>query len=151
MNIVFSRLINYELKKYYIMKYFFYIGFILILMYSCGSSNKTIAVRETTEEEAIVIENDSLEYKIIILDIGFNVYLNSIARPARFYSQQYLENKNIFYVSEWNRRARNPLRYGGFYENTIDYMSHLDYGLDVNYKLFNYFKFVEYKYKIRLI
>jgi hypothetical protein len=120
-------------------------------MYSCGSSNKTIAERDTSEEEAVVIENDSLEYKIIIIDIGFNVYLNSIARPARFYSQQYLENKNLFYVSEWNRRASNPMLYGGFYENNIDYMSHLDYGLDVNYKLFNYFKFVEYKYKIRLI
>lgn len=131
-----------------------YLGFIIIItlfIYSCGSSNKTTVQRETPEEEAVVIENDSLEYKIIIIDIGFNTYLHSIAKPANFYSQAYYENKNIFYVSEWNRRASDPIRYGGFYENTIDYMSHLDYGLDVNYKLFNYFKFVEYKYKIRLI
>ncbi len=101
-------------------------------------------------EEAVLIENDSLEYKIIITDIGFSTYLNTIAKPANFYSQNYYENKNIFYVNEWNRRANNPIRYGNFYENSIDYSPNVDYGLDVNYKLYNYFKFVEYTNGIKL-
>ena len=131
------------------MKNFIYILLVGLLMYSCGTSNKTVAKHHISEEEAVVISNDSLEYEIIIMDIGFSTYLASIAKPDWYYSQQYLETKNIFYVSEWNSTAINPTRYGGFYENRIDYSPHVDYGLDVNYKLFNYFKFCEYKYKIR--
>ena len=131
------------------MKNILYILLIAILIYSCGTSNKTIEKHQTSEEEAVVISNDSLEYEIIIFDIGFSSYLTSIAKPDWYYSQQYLETKNMFYVTEWNIRANNPTQYGGFYEYQIDYSSHVDYGLEVNYKLFNYFKFCEYKYKIR--
>lgn len=132
------------------MKQFIYIILISILAYSCGSSKTNSSIeRELSEEEAVVIANDSLEYEIIILDLGFNVYLNSIARPANFYSQQYYEIKNLFYVTEWNIRHDNPMRYGDFYQTRIDYQPKVDYGLDVNYKLYNYFKFCEYKYGIR--
>ena len=131
------------------MKYFLYSALIALIIYSCGSSTKTIDSNSQTEEEIVVIENDSLEYQIIITDIGFSTYLLTIAKPMEFYSQNYYENKNVFYVSEWNRRASNPLRYGDFYGNVIDYSPHTDYGIEVNYKLFNYFKFVENKYGIR--
>ena len=128
----------------------FYFLLISIIVYSCGSTNKSLeSSSKKTEEEIVVIENDSLEYTIIITDIGFSSYLISIAKPANFYSQNYYEVKNNFYVTEWNSRATNPLRYGDFYGNQIDYSPHIDYGLEVNYKLYNYFKFVEYKYKIR--
>lgn len=102
-----------------------------------------------TEEQPVVIENDSLEYRIIILDLGFNTYLNTIARPAEYFSQQYYENKNLFYVNEWNMRHNDPLRWGNFYQSKIDYSPQVNYGLDVNYKLYNYFKFCEHKYGIR--
>ncbi|MDT0553521.1 DUF6146 family protein [Urechidicola vernalis] len=131
------------------MKQLFYILLISVIAYSCGNSKNTTSKRQLSEEEAVVISNDSLEYEIIILDLGFNTYLNSIARPANFYSQEYYEIKNIFYVTEWNIRHDNPTRYGGFYETRIDYQQSIDYGLDVNYKLYNYFKFCEYKYGIR--
>ncbi len=132
------------------MKNLFYIFIIAIIIYSCGSSHNSLKSNtDNTEEEAVVIKNDSLGYEIIIFDIGFTSYLNSIAKPMSYNSQEYLETKNMFYVTKWNIRANNPLRYGGLYENQIDYSPHIDYGLEVNYKLYNYFKFVEYKYKIR--
>ncbi|GAB1307933.1 hypothetical protein KH5_06160 [Urechidicola sp. KH5] len=119
-----------------------------ILCLAACSSTKTTKVKEP-KEEPVVIENDSLEYRIIILDLGFNTYLNTIARPKEFYTQQYYENKNLFYVNEWNIRNRDPLRWGDFYQSKIDYSPQVDYGLDVNYKLYNYFKFCEHKYGIR--
>ena len=124
---------------------------ILVLIISCKSTTNTnLITKDTLPEGAVRIANDSLEYEIIIIDIGFDTYLNSIAKPANFYSQSYYERKNIFYVSEWNIRAQNPLKYNSsIYENVIDYNFHTNYGLDVNYKLYNYFKFVEYKYKQR--
>ena len=133
------------------MKYLLSFLAIALLIVSCGTSykiNKTSSEKKL--EEAVVIENDSLEYQIIIYDIGFSTYLNTIAKPENFYSQNYYEIKNIFYVSEWNNRVRNPLRYGDFYESTIDYDQNTDYGLEVNYKLYSYFQFLKYKHGIQL-
>ena len=121
-----------------------------ILVYSCGTQNSTTAVSET-KEEPVRIANDSLEYEIIIIDIGFNAYLNTIARPMGYHSQTYLETRNLIYVTEWNNRARNPTRFNAnIYENVIDYQPNIDYGLEVNYKLFSYFQFAQRKYKMRL-
>jgi len=122
-----------------------------LLIIGCVSTTKTSTIKETKlPEGAVRIANDSLQYEIIIIDPGFETYLLTIAKPANFYSQSYYEAKNKFYVTEWNIRAQNPLRYNGaIYENVIDYDFNTDYGLDVNYKLYNYFKFVEYKYNQR--
>jgi len=132
--------------------YYLAIGLFII---SCASTNKTTVNNNNNNnnnnnlpEGAVRIANDSLEYEIIIFDIGYETYLNTIAKPEWYYTQNYLETKNRFYVTEWNIRALNPLRYNpDIYENVIDYNFNTNYGLEVNYKLYNYFKFVEYKYK----
>lgn len=129
------------------MKNIAYIFVIGLLIFAC-STTKTIKTDKDLPEHAVRIANDSLEYEIIIIDIGYDTYLNSIAKPMNYYSQSYYEIKNRFYVTEWNIRFRNPMRYNSsIYENEIDYQPNIDYGLEVNYKLYNYFKFVEYKYK----
>ncbi|HEY9168360.1 MAG TPA: DUF6146 family protein [Lutibacter sp.] len=119
-----------------------------LFIVACTSTTKTT---ETNSSDKVVrIANDSLEYEILIIDIGFETYLNTIAKPMNFYSKEFYETKNKFYVTEWNIRAGNPLRYrSDIYENKIDYDFYVDYGLEVNYKLYNYFKFVEHKYKQR--
>lgn len=122
---------------------------ICVIIYNCSSipiKNKT-----NTTEKPVVIANDSLEYEVIIFDIGFNLYLNTIARPMGYYSQKFLENKNDIFVTNWNLRAMNPTRYdASIYGNIIDYHPNIDYGLEVNYKLFNYFLFAQKKYDMRL-
>ncbi|WP_139958536.1 DUF6146 family protein [Flavicella sediminum] len=128
------------------MKYLLYLV-ISLSLYSCFSTQNT--VRKNSEEKPVVISNDSIEYKIIVLDPGFNSYLLSIARPMEFYSESYYQNRNILYVNEWNARVRNPMSFKSeIFEQVIDYDAFTDYGLEVNYKLYNYFKFVEYKYKV---
>ena len=130
------------------MKNLIYILTILsLLMFSCGTPKKVVAVKE----EPVRIANDSLEYEIIIMDIGFNNYL-ATAKPMSYYSLNTLETKNRVYVSEWNTRARNPSRFdtSSIYENIIDYQPHISYGLEVNYKLYQYFQFAQKKYKMRL-
>jgi len=133
------------------MKNLVYFLAIALMVISCGTvSTKKTSDSKKDMEEAVVISNDSLEYEIIIYDIGFSTYLNTIAKPMSYYSQDYLEVKNNFYVVEWNIRANNPIMYGDLYESQIDYSTYIDYGLEVNYKLYNYFKFFEKKYKVRL-
>lgn len=122
--------------------------FIGSLLFACGSSP---VKNNATKEQPVVIANDSLEYEIIIIDVGFTQFLNVFAKPENFYSLTYLENKNRIFANVWNERARNPQQYNpNIYENVIDYNSNIRYGLDVNYKLYWYFKFAEQKYKMRL-
>ncbi|ARV07470.1 hypothetical protein BTO04_12565 [Polaribacter sp. SA4-10] len=122
---------------------------ISIFIWACSSSplkNKT-----TENEKPVVIANDSLEYEVIIIDPGFNLFLNSVARPEGYYSQSYLETRNRIFVTNWNIRASNPLQYNAnIYENVIDYQPNTNYGYEVNYKLYNYFMFAQQKYKMRL-
>jgi hypothetical protein len=120
-----------------------------IFFWACGSSN--INKKNIEKEEPVVIANDSLEYEITIIDIGFTYFLNAIAKPEGFYSQEYLEARNRIWVQEWNNRSRNSLQFNpSIYENVIDYQINTDYGYAVNYKLFNYFLFAQQKYKMNL-
>lgn len=119
-----------------------------LIIWACST---TQIKNRPEKEEPVVIANDSLEYEIIIIDVGFNAFLNSIAQPMGFYSQNYLENRNRHYVLAWNQRVMNPLRFNpNIYQNIIDYDPTIDYGLEVNYKLFNYFLFAQRKYRMQL-
>lgn len=132
-----------------ILKHLSILSVFLIIAYACSSS--PIKNSSSSKEEPVVIKNDSLEYEIIIIDPGFNYYLNAIAKPVGFYTKSYLENRNRVYVPIWNSRVNNPNNFNpNIYENQIDYSNNIDYGYDVNYKLFNYFEFAQRKYRINL-
>ncbi|HEX7493850.1 MAG TPA: DUF6146 family protein [Bacteroidales bacterium] len=84
---------------------------------------------------------DSLEYRLIILDPGFETWLMT-KPPKDFYSNEYYAQKNRLYVAEWNMRYMTASN-TGLYDTYIDYNFKTDYGLDINYKLYYYFKFFE--------
>ncbi|MCK0130581.1 DUF6146 family protein [Flavobacteriaceae bacterium F08102] len=131
------------------MKTLFSILILGLLVYSCGSATKTVAAKDT-EEKPVRIANDTLEYEVIIFDVGFSSYL-ATAKPMSFYSQSMLESRNRVYVDEWNNRVRNPSQYDSrIYENIIDYQPNIDYGMEVNYKLYQYFQFAQRKYNMKL-
>jgi len=121
----------------------------------CESSKKTIEkdnISENTSElDTIKIENKELEYEIIIIENGFQSWL-ATQRSENFYTQQTLESKNKFYVAEWNQRVMSPNRYNpNLYTMMIDYDHTVDYGMEVNYLLYMYFKFFQIKYRQRLL
>lgn len=130
----------------------------MILISSCGASKETISISDTeriafaaADETPVNISNEEVEYEIIIIDPGFNFWLQSIARPEGYYSQSFLENRNRILVIEWNQRVVLPLRFDpNLYMMQIDYQPGINYGYDVNYKLYNYFVFFQRKYNQRL-
>ncbi len=131
------------------MKYFFYVFLLGFFIYSCSSTRERTMEPEAnfTGNDTVRIANDSLEYEIIIIDPGYSYFLNTIARPEGYYSQSYLENKNQFLVTDYNQRVRQPFRYNpNIYEQEINYQPNIDYGYDVNYKLYNYFVYLSRKY-----
>lgn len=107
-------------------------------------------VTEDTMLDTIKIENDELEYEIIILEIGFNQWLVT-QPPMNYWSLNVLEQRNRAYVFEWNQRAANPTAWNpNLYNQFINYEPTVRYGLEVNYMLYMYFEFFQQKYRQRL-
>ncbi|WP_037314070.1 DUF6146 family protein [Salegentibacter sp. Hel_I_6] len=132
------------------MKNFIYIILLGLFIYSCGSSKDRRLRDSQINEDTVRIANDSLEYEIIIIEPGFNLFINSIARPEGYYSQQYLENKNRMLVTEYNQRVTQPQVYNpDLYLQQINYEPNIDYGYEVNYLLYNYFVFFSRHYNQR--
>ena len=114
-------------------------------------SDKEKQVFTTKEADTVEISDPESNYEIIIIEPGFNVWLQTVARPEGYYSQSFLENRNQLYVIEWNNRVMNPLQYNPrLYELQINYDPFIDYGYEVNYKLYNYFIYFQRKYNQRL-
>lgn len=138
------------------MKTFLTILLIFAFLFNCNTAKKTTSKKEELTEnikqnDTVKIANDALEYEIIIIDPGFSGWLAGVAKPEGYYSQSYLENRNFIYVTEWNQRVQQPQRYNpNLYEMSIDYQPNIDYGYDVNYKLYNYFVYFQLTYKQQL-
>ena len=131
------------------MKYLLTFLIFVLLMMSCDA-NKTITkdsnVNLGVENDTIRMANDDLEYEILIIDPGFNSFI--LTQPPRgHYGLTYLENKNRNFVLEYNNRARNPQQFDfNLYPQAIDYNYGTSYGYEVNYMLYNYFRFFMQKY-----
>jgi hypothetical protein len=124
----------------------FVILVILTAIHTDGFSQKK---KERERIKADTLAVDSLEYRLIILDPGFETWLAT--KPAKdFYSNEYYAQKNRLYVIEWNQRFMNSA-YSGLYDTYIDYDLNTDYGLDINYKLYYYFKYFEETNHVRLL
>ena len=137
------------------MKHSLYIlGIVALIMYSCATTTPFTAVKNTSNNptnDTIRIANEQLEYEVIIIEPGFNSWLNATALPRNYHSQAFLEAKNRFYVTEWNNRVLQPQRYSpNLYEMTINYDPNVNYGYEVNYLIYNYMIFFQNTYNQRL-
>ena len=130
---------------------------LIVLFFSCNSSKDKITTvkPETVTEtvnDTVRISSKDLEYDVIIIEPGFNTWLVTNAKPESFYTQNFLEARNIRLVTEWNNRAAQPSKYNSnLYEMQINYQNGVNYGFEVNYKMYNYFIYFQNKYKQNLL
>lgn len=128
--------------------------FIFLILLGCSSSNSSNAMKFSKEEndkpilnDTVKIENDALEYEVIIIDAGFSSWFNSYAKPRSYYSQQYLEARNRDWVLGWNNKFYQGNK---LFDMSIDYQSNIDYGYEVNYLIYNYLTYFQLTNKIKL-
>ncbi len=121
-----------------------------LLCFSCTTQKST---KNTNQVNKLTFTpNDEGEYDIIVFDPQYDTFLKTIALPKSFYSESFYKSKNRIYVTIWNQRYYNPLSYNPtIYEVAIELDPDINYGLDFEYKLYNFFKFMEWKNKIRFI
>ncbi len=92
---------------------------------------------------------DSVEYELIVFDTGFETYL--LMHPMHLNSESYYQAWNTRYVMEWNSRYNNQIRYRESYDSFIDYRPEIDYGEELNWKLYSYFRYFEESNGVKLI
>jgi len=92
---------------------------------------------------------DSLEYRLIVFDTGFETWLLT-EPPMSYYSNDYYMRKNRLYVMEWNGRYISSNQ-NGLYDNYIDFEPKTDYGLEINYRLYYFFRYFEETNHLKLL
>jgi len=129
-------------------KIIFWFGIFLLLTASCSSQKKI--TRDKTKPVVEIEKKDSVEYKLETFDQEFESWYAMQNNRAQYRTQSYYEYWNRQYVSEWNAKAADPIKYP-FFETIIGYDPNVDYGFKLNHKLFYYFQYVEHVLKIPIL
>ena len=128
-------------------KLFFYILALTAAMAACSGPKGVVAIEPNDEA---VTEEDSISYELIVLDPGFESWYLLHGTPAKYRSQSYYEGWNHQYVSAWNYNATTSRR-RSFFQPIHGYERGVDYGFELNHKLFYYFQYVERVLKIPIM
>lgn len=127
------------------MKVSFFISIMALTVWACSP------VKEASRTSAALTRDsrDSTEYEVVIIDIGFDQWYLTNYSEAKDRSNEYYRYKNQVAIANWNDYYHLG-RYDRVIESYIDYRPNIDYGIEVNRKLFWYFKYVKSKYGINL-
>jgi len=128
------------------MKKLFFLFAVVSFLAACSGPKGMVKIEPNGNET----QEDSVEYELIVFDTGFETWYMIQNSPARYRSQQYYENWNQQYVSAWNYLATQP-RKRSFFEPIIGYEPGVDYGFELNHKLFYYFQYVEHVLGIQIL
>jgi hypothetical protein len=102
------------------------------------------------EESAMKPEkNDDGEWELTVIDTQFDYFLNAIAKPISQYSESTLKSRNRMLVTEWNSYYTSG-KYRNVIESSIDYDPRENYGIKFEYKLYQVFAYVNWKYKLKM-
>lgn len=129
------------------MKKFLLLFSFIILLSNCAPQSFSKPNGEKNSMKPQV--NDDGEYDLVVFDSQYDYFLSAIARPMNNYTEDYLKMKNRFLVTEWNNLYSSN-RYPNVIESSIDYDPTINYGLKYEYKLYQVFTYVYWKYGLKL-
>ncbi|MBN1338490.1 MAG: hypothetical protein JXA03_04155 [Bacteroidales bacterium] len=93
---------------------------------------------------------DSSAFELLITEPGFDYWFHAHRLPQWFHYEEYYSHFNTLSVNEWNQRFLS-FRSGEPCDFYIDYNPREEYGLEIEYRLYYYFRFMEDKYGISLL
>jgi hypothetical protein len=127
-----------------------WILFLIVLVsgfFACRTQKHAINI-ESNQPEAESV--DSVEYVLETFDAKFETWYALHNSPSQYRSKSYYEGWNQRYVSAWNYNASDPGK-NWFFEPVVGYDPTIDYGFELNHKLFYYFMYVENVLKIEIM
>jgi len=135
------------------MKIFLPVLLIFFIGWACSSQKKMAEMEPRLVEVAgqdSTTAKDSVEYGIETFDAKFETWYQTHISETTYRSKDYYEQWNRQYVLAWNANAADP-RKSNFFEPIVGYDPNIDYGLELNHKLFYYFQYVENVLKIKIM
>lgn len=127
------------------MKYFWLIIAIFTLV-QCAPQSKN---KQTSNTEIKPEKNEEDKWELTVIDPQFDYFMNAHAKPMSYYSEEVLKARNTTMVAEWNSYFLSG-RYRNIIESQIDYDPRENYGLEFEYKLYNVFAYVSWRYGLKL-
>lgn len=122
---------------------------LILSLFSVYCSAQSDPKNEKEKSEMKPSKNDDGEWDLTVIDTQFDYFLNAIAKPLSQYSESYLKNRNTFLVTEWNSYYSSG-RYRNVIESSIDYDPKEKYGIKFEYKLYQVFAYVNWKYGLKM-
>ncbi|MBL7879885.1 MAG: hypothetical protein JNN23_08500 [Chryseobacterium gambrini] len=122
---------------------------LILSLFSVYCSAQSDPKNEKEKSEMKPSKNDDGEWDLTVIDTQFDYFLNAIAKPISQYSESYLKNRNTFLVTEWNSYYSSG-RYRNVIESSIDYDPKEKYGIKFEYKLYQVFAYVNWKYGLKM-
>ena len=129
------------------MKKIWFISLTVLILSGCYSSNRMIVAGD---ENLINIDKEEEAYEIQVLDPGFETWFATTWSRAMDRDVSYYSYWNQRYVTEWNYKASRP-HTSSFFDNQIAYDPSVDYGIEVERKLYYYFRWVDTKLGIPIL
>jgi hypothetical protein len=114
---------------------------------------RVISPAQETSAMPVRLAHDSLDstrYELVISDINFDHWYLTNFDQAKDHPDEYYRIKNTGAVQAWNDLYRKG-QHSEVIDSWIDYRSDVDYGIELNRKLFWYFKYITTRYEIRLL
>ncbi len=120
---------------------------VFLFVFSCSAQVPPQNDKEKNEMKPS--KNEDGEWDLTVIDTQFDYFLNAVAKPVSHYTESYLKNRNTQLVAEWNSYYFSG-RYRNVIESSIDYDPKEKYGLKFEYKLYQVFAYVNWKYGLRM-
>ncbi|WP_294303882.1 DUF6146 family protein [uncultured Chryseobacterium sp.] len=120
---------------------------VFLFVFSCSAQVPPQNDKEKNEMKPS--KNEDGEWDLTVIDTQFDYFLNAVAKPVSQYTESYLKNRNTQLVAEWNSYYFSG-RYRNVIESSIDYDPKEKYGLKFEYKLYQVFAYVNWKYGLRM-
>ncbi len=118
-----------------------------LLTFSCSAQAPSKSDKEKSEMKPS--KNEDGEWDLTVIDTQFDYFLNAVAKPISQYTESSLKSRNAQLVAEWNSYYFSG-RYRNVIESSIDYDPKEKYGLKFEYKLYQVFAYVNWKYGLRM-
>lgn len=118
----------------------------IMVSFSFGSNGGNVSHPENLKQPDTT-KNDSTQYKLIVFDSGFETWYVQRNKPSWYHTESYYEHWNQRYVNEWNYRySLGDARFDDY----IEYNPRKDYGIELEHKLYYYFKYFQEKNNVSL-
>ena len=118
--------------------WFIILSFLIIA--GCTTSNRMLSVRDKNLID--ITQDQKEEYALLVLDPGFETWFITTWSPAKDRSYEYYRMWNQRYVNAWNYNSSRPRR-AHLFDTIINYDPTVNYGMDVERKLYYYFRWVD--------